>query len=169
MTRKVSLWIVIALVGALAATTAAVVVLATDDNGDGRVAADLPAGGPWHQTLEESGEGPVGPGMGGMKVGRDDGRDASLLPWVLFALACGTAVGLLVAWSPWRGTPAPAASGPTAAGEDLAAPPTTVAEPVTAAVFEAEETIDVATETTAEAAEAVAPEADATEEAPPAS
>ena len=32
--------------------------------------------------------------------------ETPILPWVLFAVATGTAVGLLIAWSPWRAQPA---------------------------------------------------------------
>jgi len=188
MARKVSLWIVIALVGALAATTAAVVVLASDDDPGGRASAGPPTGEAWPHGWSDGQDGRAVPMMGDLR-GEWGGHDAPVLPWVLFALASGTAVGLLVAWSPWHATPAPATTSPMAGGEELAAAapgaqtaassidvtagiaaqPTTAGESVTAAVVEAEETIDFATETTAEAAEAVAPEAGATEEAPPAS
>jgi hypothetical protein len=193
MRRKVSLWIVIALVGALAATTAAAVVLAQRDDRPDAPGADGRATAGWpHPGLEESGpwQGPVMGAVAGWE--RED--ETPVLPWVLFALASGTAVGLLIAWSPWRMTPAPATTSPTVGGEDVtaavlgartatpmaevtAATPaqaTTATEPATDAAAATEVTMDLATEETTDAAEAVAPEAEAvkpeagaTEEAPP--
>lgn len=107
MRRKVSLWIVILLVAALAATTAATVVLATDDR-DGRVAADeaLPTGphGQWQMPFGGEHE----PGWYG-------DRHDEVLPWILFAVATGAAVGMLIAWSPWRTSPATTGGGAQAA------------------------------------------------------
>ena len=118
MRRKVSLWIVIALVGALAATTAAVVVLAQrDDGSDGPRADGRVASGWSHPGLEDNGEW-QGPVMGSLAGWEREG-ETPILPWVLFAVATGTAVGLLIAWSPWRTQPATvtvdAANGPAAA------------------------------------------------------
>lgn len=107
MTRKVSLWIVIALVAALAASLAAVVVLA-DDEGRGAPAARGPAGEAWHQAWGDGREAPAPPMMGSFGGWEREG-EAPILPWVLFAVATGTAVGLLVAWSPWRTQPVAAA------------------------------------------------------------
>lgn len=105
MTRKVSLWIVIVLVGALAATTAAVIVLATDDDAGGRGAAAPPTGEAWSHGWGDGQDGGAVPMRGDLR-GDWGGHDAPLLPWALFALVTGTAVGLPVAWSPWRATPA---------------------------------------------------------------
>jgi hypothetical protein len=112
MHRKVSLWIVIALVCALAATTAAVVVLATRDDGGSRATARQ-ANGAWPRAGDDGQSGRQAPVMGDMRGAWGDGRDAPILPWVLFALATGTAVGLLVAWSPWKTAGAGAAAGPS--------------------------------------------------------
>jgi hypothetical protein len=112
MHRKVSLWIVIALVCALAATTAAVVVLATRDDGGSRATARQ-ANGAWPRAGDDGQSGRQAPVMGDMRGAWGDGRDAPILPWVLFALATGTAVGLLVAWSPWKTAGAGAAVGPS--------------------------------------------------------
>jgi len=112
MNRKVSLWIVIALVCALAATTTAVVVLATRDDGSSRATARQ-ANGAWPRAGDDGQNGRQAPVMGDMSGGWGDGRDAPILPWVLFALATGTAVGLLVAWSPWKTAGAGAAAGPS--------------------------------------------------------
>lgn len=110
MRRKVSLWVVIALVGALAATTAAIVVLAQrDDRGDGSRGGERSAAGLPPSWSEERGEW-QGPMMGPVAWERES--EAPVLPWVLFAVATGTAVGLLVAWSPWRGQPATVTVGP---------------------------------------------------------
>jgi len=112
MNRKVSLWIVIALVCALAATTAAVVVLATRDDGGSRATARQ-TDGAWPRAGDDGQNGRQAPVMGDMRGAWGDGRDAPILPWVLFALATGTAVGLLVAWSPWKTAGARAAAGPS--------------------------------------------------------
>lgn len=112
MNRKVSLWIVIALVCALAATTTAVVVLATHDDGGSRATARQ-ANGAWPRAGNDGQNGRQAPVMGDMRGAWGDGRDAPILPWVLFALATGTAVGLLVAWSPWKTAGAGAAVGPS--------------------------------------------------------
>jgi hypothetical protein len=118
MSRKVSMWIVVVLVGALAAMTAAVVVLATDD--DGRA----PATAEWSQGygLSDDGSGRQGdsdslalsdrrgagqiPMLGAIHDPWHRDGGGSMLPWVLFAVATGTSVGLLIAWSPWRTAPA---------------------------------------------------------------
>jgi len=115
MRRKVSLWIVIVLVGALAATTAAAVVLAQRDDGpDGPRADGRVASGWSYPGREESGE-CQGPETGSLaRWGHED--QAPVLPWVLFALATGTAVGLLIAWSPWRAQPATVTAGPPCNG-----------------------------------------------------
>jgi hypothetical protein len=192
MTRKVSLWIVIALVAALAATTAAVLVLAGDDDPGGRASAG-PTGEAWPHGWSDGQDGRAVPMMNDVR-GEWGGHDAPLLPWLLFALASGTAVGLLVAWGPWRPTPVPATTSPAADGEGsvaaalgtqtvtpatdvtqvTAAQAAIVTEPATDAAVATEGTTDLAAERTAEAADAVAPElemvapeADATEEAPP--
>jgi hypothetical protein len=105
MRRKASLWIVIALVGALAAATAAAVVLAQRDDrpDDPGAYGRVPAG--WsHPESEANGEW-QGPVMGSV-AGWEGDDETPILPWVLFAVATGTAVGLLVAWSPWRAGPA---------------------------------------------------------------
>jgi hypothetical protein len=192
MRRKVSLWIVIALVGALAATTAAAVVLAQRDDRPHAAGADGRATAGWaHPGLEER-SGWQGPVMGTVAAWEHD-DETPVLPWVLFALASGTAVGLLIAWSPWRMTPAPATTSPTVRGEDVAAAAlgartatpaaevtattsaqaTNATEPAIDTAAATEVTMDVATEETADAseavtseAEAVAPKAAATEEAP---
>jgi hypothetical protein len=110
MTRRVSLWIVIALAGALAATTAAVIVLATHDERGGRgdVAVTPQNGSPhaWRSEQNEGREGWPMPMMGVVRDGWGGRGEAPILPWALFSLAAGTAVGLLVAWHPWGRTPA---------------------------------------------------------------
>lgn len=132
MTRKVSMWIVLALIGALAATTAATIVLATHDRRDGRTTSALPPADGWpHGWSDAQGDRQV-PMMGDLRAGWDGGRDAPILPWVLFAVSTGTAVGLLIAWSPWRAARADAeTSGPSAGGDDPARslPARTTAEP----------------------------------------
>ncbi len=108
MRRRVSLWLVVALVGTLAATTAAVVVLAAND-GDGGTTP--------HPVMPSEGRGPWQmPAIGDDRHGSDDGRGPDLLPWLLFAIATGTSVGLLVAWSPWRRDGAPVTAGGNAPG-----------------------------------------------------
>ena len=112
MSRKVSMWIVVVLVGALAAMTAAVVVLATDDDGEARATTGRSQGYGWSDggsgrqgdfdslaPSDRRGAGQI-PMMGAMHDPwmRDGG--GSMLPWVLFAVATGTSVGLLIAWGP---------------------------------------------------------------------
>jgi len=113
MRRKVSLWIVILLVAALAATTTATVVLATDDR-DGREVADeaLPVGphGQWQMPFGAERE-----------SGWYSDRHDEVLPWFLFAIATGAAVGMLIAWGPWRTSPATPGDGAGATGESAAA------------------------------------------------
>jgi len=95
-----------------------VIVLATRD-GDGRAAAARSPGESWsHGWSDAQGERQL-PVMGDMRAGWGGGREAPVLPWVLFAIATGTAVGLLVAWSPWRTAPAGAVSGPPGVDGDL--------------------------------------------------
>jgi hypothetical protein len=115
MARRVSLWIVVALVGALAATTAAVIVLSGGDEGatPASVAGPQPGAG-WPRGVygDQEGSDPVMPSgaqggapmqiVGDMPGHRNDGHDASILPWLFFAITTGTAVGLLIAWSPWH-------------------------------------------------------------------
>ena len=121
MTRKVSLWIVIALVVALAATTAAVIVLAThDERGDRTAAVVSPQEGWSHGWSDAQGQQPP-PMMGDLRGDWDGGRDAPWLPWMLFAISTGTAVGLLIAWSPWRTAPAGGTAGPP--GENMGSTP----------------------------------------------
>jgi hypothetical protein len=128
MTRKVSMWIVVALVGALAATTAAVVVLATHDRVESRAARGLPPADDWsHGWPDAQGDRRL-PVMGELRGDWDGGRESPILPWVLFAVSTGTAVGLLVAWSPWRTAHAGAVSGPSGGDES---PAQTAATPVT--------------------------------------
>jgi hypothetical protein len=115
MRRKVSLWVVIVLVGALAATTAAVVVLARrDSRADGPRGGDRPTAGLPHPWSEERGEWQR-PMMGSVAGWEYEG-EAPILPWVLFAVATGAAVGLLVAWSPWRAQLTTATAGPSESG-----------------------------------------------------
>lgn len=176
MTRKVSMWIVIALIGALAATTAAVIVLATHDDADRRAASARSPGDAWsHGWSDTHGDWQL-PVMGDMCSAWDGGRDTPILPWVLFAIATGTAVGLLVAWSPWRTAPARAASGPPGGNEGIT-PATSIAvteetagqvetaidhgadTPTTDAVAEAPQTEEVATAPNGEEIDEEPPEA----------
>jgi hypothetical protein len=183
MTRKVSLWIVIALVGALAATTAAVIVLATHDEGDGRNAvATAPGNGSphaWNGEQNEAQDQWRMPMMRDAREGWGYRDEAPILPWALFALATGTAVGLLVAWRPWSRTPATVSAGPsggpsgtttggadTVAGTPEVTEVTAVDTPVaaeTSAAAQAPPQAPVATETPAQDE----PQAEATAEAPP--
>lgn len=118
MKRKVSLWIVSVLVGALAATTAATVVLAQRDDGRGDIRADGRVASGWsHPGLEENGEW-QGPVMGSLAGWEREG-ETPILPWVLFAVATGTAVGLLIAWSPWRAQPVTVTVDAPRAGGDV--------------------------------------------------
>ncbi len=145
MSHKVSLWIVIALVGALAAMTAAVVVLATNDNDGWSGPRETRQSGdqdPWQMPV-----------MGQERHARGDDGEAGLLPWALFAIATGTAAGLLLAWSPWRRTPAPVVAG--GGGQVPPRPDVMTAAPVEAAVAE------VAEETAANEAQPAAVEEDA--------
>jgi hypothetical protein len=166
MTRKVSLWIVIALVCALAATVAAVIVLAAhDERGDRSVAGPQP-GETWPHAWSDGGGQRPAPMMGDLQGGWGDGRGTPILPWVLFALATGTAVGLLVAWSPWRTPQAAVATSPPNDGRGsmtqvMAAQPTGETRPA-AATLEAQTTREVdATEATLPGAEAQTLDAEA--------
>jgi hypothetical protein len=110
------MWVVVVLVAALVATSAALVVLATNES-DGRSAS--------RPMMQPGGQGPWQmPVAGDDGRGWNDGRGPDLLPWLLFAIATGTSVGLLIAWSPWRRTPAPVT---TSAGAFL----TPAADPIT--------------------------------------
>jgi hypothetical protein len=110
------MWVVVVLVAALVVTSAALVVLAPNES-DSRTASrpmmQVGDQGPWQMPV-----------VGEDGRGWNDGRRSDLLPWLLFAIATGTSVGLLIAWSPWRRTPTPV----TASG---GAPLTPAADPIT--------------------------------------
>jgi hypothetical protein len=170
MRRKVSLWIVIALVGALAATAAGVIVLATHHERDSRAVAGPRSSNAWPHAWNDGQDQRPMPMMGDARGGWGDGRDAPVLPWVLFALATGTAVARLVAWSPWRtagaGAKAGTAEAPPAQGVTAGEAAATAVE------TQAVDTQATDQQTTAEIVEGQVVEAEAVEtqtvEAPPA-
>lgn len=157
MSRKVSLWIVLILALALAAATATIVVQAVDDESTKAVAdRAMPMGTQeeWHMPVDADGH-----------RGWDEGHDGPLLPWLLFAIATGTSVGLLIAWGPWRRTPAPAAAGggaPVTPDPDLvaAAPVETTVPVETAAPGETHPATDATAASIAETSVDVAAEPD---------
>jgi hypothetical protein len=122
MTRKVSLWIVLALVGALAAMTVAVVGLAAHDHRDGGTASGPLSAGAWPHAGNGAQDERGLPMMGDVRGGWGNDRDAPVLPWVLFAVATGTAAGLLVAWSPWKTAEAGTTAGPSGGGDTSTQP-----------------------------------------------
>jgi hypothetical protein len=93
-----------------------VIVLATHD-GDGRSGKGLSTGHAWQGEWNDSQGDRQMPMMGGVRAGWNGGRDAPILPWVLFAVSTGTVVGLLIAWSPWRTARANAIAGPDGGDE----------------------------------------------------